>query len=169
MKKVLMILAENPFRDPEYFIPKQILEDNNIGVTTASTSDVAHGAEGADVEVDELLKDVNPKEFDAVVFIGGKGSKQYYDDQTAHELARFGAKPGKVLGAICASVGTPAKAGVLKGKRVTSDPAVADVVKEGGVIYTGEGVTVDGNIVTADGVRSAKAFGEALVKALSAI
>ncbi len=167
MKKILMIIPEKPFRDPEYFIPRQILEDNGISVMTTCAAPVAHGAEGAEVEVDILLKDVNPRDYDAIVFIGGKGSKQYYDDSKAHELAKYGAQPGKLLGSICASVGTLSKAGVLKGKKATSDPMVADIVKAGGAIYTSEGVTVDGNIITADGAKSAKAFGEALVKALS--
>ena len=45
-KKVLMILAENPFRDPEYFEPKNILEAAGIRVITTCTAPVAHGAEG---------------------------------------------------------------------------------------------------------------------------
>lgn len=165
-KKVLMILPENPFRDPEYFVPKKVLEDNGIKVVTTCTAPVAHGAEGAKVKADILFKDVKAEDYDAIIFIGGKGSRQYYDDKKAHALARFGAKPGKILGSICASVGTLAKAGVLKGKKATSDPVVADIVKAGGASYTTDGVTVDGNIITAEGRQNAKEFGEAIVKSL---
>jgi protease I len=165
-KTVLMILAENPFRDPEYFTPKKVLEDNGIKVVTTCTAPIARGAEGAEVKADIIFKNVKAEDYDAIVFIGGKGSSQYYDDKKAHDLAKFGAKPGKVLGSICASVGTLAKAGVLKGKRATSDPGVAEIVKAGGAKYTTEGVTIDGNIITAEGRQNAKEFGEALVKAL---
>lgn len=96
-KKVLMILAEHPFRDPEYFDPKKVLEDAGIKVTSTSTAAVAKGAEGAEVKVDILFKDVKTEDYDAIIFIGGKGSAQYYDDPKAQELARFGARPGKVL------------------------------------------------------------------------
>ena len=166
-KKVLMILAEHPFRDPEYFDPKKVLEDAGIKVTSTSTAAVAKGAEGAEVKVDILFKDVKTEDYDAIIFIGGKGSAQYYDDPKAQELARFGARPGKVLGSICASVGTLAKAGVIKGKKATSDPGVADLLKAGGAIYTAEGVTKDGNIITAKGRTNGKEFGEALLKELS--
>lgn len=40
------------------------------------------------------------------------------------------------------------------------------LVKAGGATYTGEGVTIDGKLITAEGPRSAKAFGEALAEAL---
>jgi len=166
-KKVLFILAEDPFRDPEYFEPRKVIENAGHKVTTTCTAPVAKGAEGATVKVDVLFKDVKASDYDAIVFIGGAGSYQYHNDKKAHELAIYGAKTGKVLGAICASVGTIANAGVLKGKKATSFSGVSDMVKAGGAIYTGAGVTVDGNIVTADGPRSAKAFGEALVKVLS--
>jgi protease I len=165
-KKVLMILAENPFRDPEYFEPKKVFEANGYKITTTCTAPIAQGAEGAKVKADILFKDVVAADYDAIVFIGGAGSYQYHNDKKAHALAAYAAK-NKVLGSICASVGTIANAGVLKGKKATSFPGVADMVKAGGAIYTGDGVTVDGNIVTADGPKSAKAFGEALVKVLN--
>jgi protease I len=166
MSQVLMVLASDPFRDPEYLEPRKVLESAGFKVTTTSTAKVAKGAEGASVTVDLLFKDVKAEDYDAIVFIGGAGSYQYHDDQKAHELAKYAVKPGKVLGAICAAVGTIANAGVLKGKKATSFSGVANMVKAGGAIYTGAGVTVDGNIVTADGPRSAKAFGEALARAL---
>jgi protease I len=167
MPKALFIIAENLFRDPEYFVPKKTLESNGITVITTSTSPIANGTEGAKVEVDIFFGDVKAEDYDAIVFIGGAGSYQYHKDKFAHELAKYAAKPGKVLGAICAAVGTPAIAGVLKGKKATSFSGVADILKANGAIYTGDGVTVSGNIITADGPKSAKAFGEALVVAIN--
>ena len=166
MKKVLMVIAPSNFRDPEYYEPKKALEDRGIKVLTASTSKTAKGAEGGVVNVEVLLKDAKADDYDAVVFIGGPGAYQFHDDKAAHELAKDTASLGKVLGAICAAVGTIAKAGVLNGKKATCFSGIADILKAGGAIYTGEGVTVDGNIITADGPKSAKAFGEALAKAL---
>jgi protease I len=168
-KKALFILPANPFRDPEYFEPKKILEDGGIQVITTSTAPIAHGAEGATVKADILFKDVRSRDYDAIVFIGGKGSYQYHNDEKAHKLARYAAKPGKLLGSICASVGTLANAGILKEKKATSDPGVADMLKAAGAIYTGDGVTIDGNIITADGRLHSQEFGEALVVAINSI
>ncbi len=166
MKKVLMVIAPSNFRDPEYYEPKKVLEAAGIKVVTTSTAKKATGAEGGAVSVDVLLKDAKAEDYDAVAFIGGPGSYQFHDDKTAHELAKNTVSSGKVLGAICAAVGTIANAGVIKGKKATCFSGVADMVKAGGAAYTAEGVTVDGNIITADGPRSAKAFGEALARAL---
>jgi len=165
-KKILMVISSENFRDPEYYDPKKVLEDGGIKVLTASTAKTAKGAEGGVVKADVLLKDANSADYDAVVFIGGPGSYQFHDDKTAHELARETVSAGKVLGAICAAAGTIAKAGVLDGKKATCFSGVAALLKAGGAIYTGDCVTTDGNIVTADGPKSAKAFGEALAKAL---
>ena len=166
MKKVLMVVAPSNFRDPEYYEPKKVLEDNGVKVMTSSTAKTAKGAEGGVVNADVLLKDANAADYDAVIFIGGPGSYQFHDDKTAHELARDTVSAGKVLGAICAAGGIIAKAGVLNGKKATCFSGVADILKAGGAIYTGDCVTTDGNIVTADGPKSAKAFGEALAKVL---
>lgn len=166
MAKVLMVIASKDFRDPEYYEPKKVLEANGIKVVTASTSKTATGAEGGVVNVDMLLKDADPDDYDAVVFIGGPGSYQFHNDKTAHELAIKTVYSKKLLGAICAAVGTIARAGVLKGKKATCFAGVSDMIKAGGAAYTGEGVTIDGKFITADGPKSAKAFGEALAKAL---
>lgn len=166
MTKVLMVIASNVFRDPEYFEPKKVLEDSGYKVVTTSTAAVAKGAEGAEVKVDLLLKDVNPSDYASIIFIGGKGSYQYHNDPKAHELAKAAVSSGKVLGAICASVGTIANAGVLKGVKATSHGDVADMVRSGGADYVGGSVVADGKIITADGPRSARSFGEAIVKAL---
>ncbi len=162
-----MVIASEGFRDPEYYEPKKVLELNGIKVTTASTSKTATGAEGGIVNTDIFLKDANANDYDAALFIGGPGSHQYFDDPKAHQIAKDIVSSGKVLGAICAAVAVPANAGVLKGKKATCFSGVVNMVKAGGATYTGEGVTVDGRFVTADGPRSAKAFGEALVKALT--
>jgi protease I len=166
MKKVLMVIAPSNFRDPEYYEPKKVLEANGIKVVTTSTSKTATGAEGGVVNVDILLKDADPDDYDAVAFIGGPGSYQFHDDKTAHELTKKTVSSGKVLGAICAAVGTIAKAGVLKGKKAACFSGISDMIKAGGAAYTGEGVTIDGKFITAEGPKSAKAFGEALAKAL---
>jgi protease I len=166
-KKVLMVVASEGFRDPEYYEPKKVLEANGIKVIAASKTKTAIGAEGGIVTTNILLKDAKANEYDAVVFIGGPGSYILHDDLKAHQLAKDTVSSGKVLGAICAAVAITAKAGVLQGIKATSFSGVADIVKAGGAIYTGEGVTVDGKFVTADGAKSAKAFGEALVKALT--
>ena len=166
MKAVLIIAFEN-FRDEEYAEPKAVLEKAGVEVTTASSKlGMAKGKLGMSAKVDILLKDVKASDYDAVLFVGGSGSYGYYDDPTAHKLARETVKEGKILGAICAAPGILSHAGLLKGKKATATPSEVDLIKQSGAIYTNTGVVADEKLITADGPQSAKAWGEAILKAL---
>ena len=59
MKKAVMIIAQENFRDEELLEPKEVLEKNGICVTVASTSlKEAKGKLGAKVKPGMLLKDI---------------------------------------------------------------------------------------------------------------
>ena len=123
---------------------------------------------GLFVQPDILLNQVKVKDYDAILFIGGSGSSEYWNDKTAHGIAQEAVKQDKVLGAICIAPVTLANAGVLKGKKVTVWPSEGIKIRNLGAQYIPSSVQVDGKIITADGPKSAKAFGEAIVKTLSA-
>jgi protease I len=168
LKKAVMIIAFDGFRDEEYAEPKAVLEKAGIKVVTAATKlGTARGKFGASATVDLLIKDVSVADYDAVLFIGGPGSYQLHDDPTAHEIVRETIKTGKVLGGICAAVTTLARAGVLKGKTVTSFPGEKENIIAAGAKHTGKGLEIDGKVITADGPQTAKAWGEAIVKHLT--
>ena len=165
-KRILMIIAFEKFRDEEYDIPKKIFERAGIVVTTASSKiGTATGKLGMKVKTDIILDQVKVKDYDALLFIGGPGCYDYYDDPTAHKIAQDTVKEGKILGAICAAPGILANAGVLAGKKATMFEDIG-VLKQFGATYTGKGVEIDGKIVTATGTNTAKAWAEAIIKAL---
>lgn len=165
-KKVVMIIAFEGFRDEEYRDPKAVLEKAGISITVASSKlGTAKGKFGMPAEVDLTLNQVKAADYDAVLFIGGPGCYEYYNDPAAHKIAQETIKEGKILGAICAAPGILANAGVLKGKKATMFTDDGTLAK-GGATYTGKGVEIDGKIITATGPQTAKAWGEAIVKAL---
>lgn len=168
-KNVVMIIACKDFRDEELETPKKILEDAGHDVTVASTStEGCKGMMGAEVDPDVLLEDVEADDYDAMIFVGGTGSSDYYENEQALELARAGDKEGLVVGAICLAPGILARAGVLKGKKATAYDAdiVRKAFEEGGADYTGSKVTVDGVMVTGNGPEAAQAFGEKIAQML---
>ena len=55
---------------------------------------------------------------------------------------------GKPIGAICHGPQILAKAGLLKGKNVTSWPGIDNEMKEAGATFHNEPVVVDGMLVT---------------------
>ena len=166
-KKVLMIIAHEIFRDEEYLQPKEILAKAGIKVITASTSlEPATGKNGAKVKPDILVRDARPEDYDAVIFVGGKGSRNYFHDPAAQALARGAAAHNKILSSICSGTGILATAGVIRDKQVTSFPAEAEIIERHGGHYTGQPVEIDGRIITANGPEAAASFGEAIKKML---
>lgn len=167
MKKVVMVIAHNGFRDEELLQPKQILEKDGIEVKVASSDlSKARGMLGVSVKPDMLLTDIKMQDFDAIVFIGGRGATEYWDNVFAHKLAQEAISLNKIVGAICIAPVTLAKAGILKGKKATVWPSEASQVQAGGANYTGRAVEEDDNIITSNGPSAASEFGETLLRAI---
>jgi protease I len=166
-KKVVMIIAQNNFRDEELLKPREVLEKNGVLVTVASSSlKEATGMLGAKVKPSLLFTDIKVSDYDAVVFVGGSGSSEYWDNPTAHKIANDAHNAKKIVGAICIAPVTLAKAGLLKNKKATTYSSTVKDIKSLGAQYTGADVEQDVNIITASGPAVAQKFGEALVNAL---
>ena len=171
-KKVAMVIAFRDFRDEEYFLPKQILQDQGAEVFTASNSTgKAVGKLGGDIEVDLLLKDLKPTDYDAVLFVGGPGAYDYFEDSDCHRIAKETADSGKILGAICIAPAILAKAGVLRGKKATVwssalDKSAVKILEDSGAVFQQEKVVVDGKIATASGPEAAEQFGQTIANLL---
>ncbi|MGC9019575.1 MAG: DJ-1/PfpI family protein [Candidatus Bipolaricaulaceae bacterium] len=167
-QKVAMIITSQNFRDEELLKPKEILEKAGLKVFVVSTTrSEVRGMLGAKVTPDLLLSELSAEDYAAIVFVGGVGASQYWDDPLAHEICRKALEKGKVLGAICIAPVTLARAGVLSGKKATVFPTEAEKLREKGAIYTGAKVEKDGRIITASGPEAAKDFAKALIEALA--
>jgi len=167
-KKVLMIIAPKNFRDEELLRPKEILEKAKANVTIASKGvKTAKGMLGSSVSVDLDLSQVNVKDYDAIVFVGGTGAEVYFNDSKALKIAKEAYEQDKVVAAICIAPSILANAGILEGKQATAFPSEASNLEANGARYTGEAVTIDGRIITAKGPEAASQFGNAIAKALA--
>jgi len=166
--KILMIVAHQNFRDEEYQRPRQLLEAQGATVVVASSSmEPARGMLGLEIRPNLLLKDVAVQDYAAIVYVGGTGASQYWDDPMAHAIARQAIEQGKVLAAICLAPATLARAGVLQGKRATVFASARGELEAGGAVYTGQLVERDGLIITANGPDAAEAFAEEIIRILS--
>jgi protease I len=162
-----MVIAPSVFRDEEYAEPKAILEARGAEVTTASVAPgECIGKLGMRATATLSVADAVHRNWDAVLFIGGAGAQVFFDDAAAHELARQQVQSGRVLSAICIAPSTLARAGLLEGVCATAFPDREDDLKSHGAIWTGEPVTVDGQIITGNGPDAATSFGEAVARVL---
>jgi protease I len=168
MKRVVFITAPTVFRDEEYYKPKQILENAGIEVVTASVKigDLT-GRFGFKTTSSILIEEVNPDNFDAIVFVGGDGASIFFDDTNTLKLANIFFQQNKPTAAICIAGVTLANAGILKGKKATVFIDGKESLIKGGAAYTGSLLEIDRNIITANGHEAAEVFGKAILKVLN--
>ncbi len=170
--KIALIIAFENFRDEEYFIPKDVFEKNGAKVKTFSSSlGKAIGKFGGEAKADFLLEDLDVDNFDAIVFAGGPGAKQYIEDERCLEIAREAEKMGKVLGAICIAPLILSAAGVLKGKRATVwssslDKSAINILEASGAVYEDKRVVVEDKIITGSGPEAAESFAKTIMELL---
>ena len=165
MDKVLLVIAPQVFRDEELFETREELEKAGFETVIASTTKgICTGKLGGVAEAAISIEEARSSDYQAIVFVGGMGSQVYFEHPEAHDLAWEMYADGKVVSAICAAPVILAKAGLLKDKKATVYPDHEYTLKQYGAIYTGEAVTVDGNIITGNGPESSRAFGQAVAK-----
>jgi protease I len=166
-KTAAMVIAAKGFRDEEYQIPKAILEKAGVRVVTVSTTlTEAVGKLGLRVIPDRLLKQLTVDDADVILFVGGGGSEQYFDDPIAHRIAHEYAQNGKIVGAICIAPVILARAGLLAGKKATVFPDGQAALEQNGACYTGNPVEVDGLLITGNGPAAAAEFGRKTLELL---
>ncbi len=166
VKKVLMVIAPNDFRDEEFFETKEVLEKSNIDVTVVnSTGQPSKSMFGKIVTPDKNFYDVDAKDFDAVVFVGGSGAAAYLNHKRALELAKDFYDSGKVTAAICIAPTILVNAHILNGKKATAFPSERNNINAVGS-YTGSDIEEDGKIITASGPKAAVEFGKRIAEAL---
>ncbi len=158
-----MIIASSNFRDEEFKVPKDIFEKNGYSVTVASGSlSESVGMLGMKVRPDITLDKVNVDKFDAVVFVGGNGSAEYFTNVLAQKIAKDAFAKDKTLAAICLAPNILANAGLLKCKKATCNDS-ENLIKQG-AYYTGKPVEQDGKIITGIGPDASKEFAETILR-----
>ncbi|MCK5490995.1 MAG: DJ-1/PfpI family protein [Candidatus Pacebacteria bacterium] len=171
-KNILMIIASKNFRDEEYFIPFQFFQKEGAKIITASSieGDIM-GVHGGEAVSNLTLQKIEMENFDAVVFVGGGGASEFFENGDAHRIISDTIKLYKVLAAICIAPVILAKAGVLDGKNATVWSSALDKngkkeLEKAGCSVLDKNVVVDGNIITANGPAVAEEFAKEITEAI---
>ncbi len=168
--KALIILMPKDFRDEEFKIPKERLEDAGISVTVVGfESTTTRGMFGTTAIPDLLIDNVDIDDYDAVIIPGGSGSPKYlWNDHRVLDTVKKAYEKGKVVAAICLSGAVLANSGILNGKNATvfASPDAIKVLKDKGANYLKRDVVVDGKIVTAEGPKAAGKFADEILRLL---
>ncbi|HSQ77770.1 MAG TPA: type 1 glutamine amidotransferase domain-containing protein [Nitrospirota bacterium] len=164
--KVLMMSADN-FEDSELLVPYYRLKEEGIEVDIASVRrGIIKGKHGYGVDVNKIVGEVNPDDYDLLLLPGGKAPETVRKEQKALDIARAFFAGNKPVAAICHGPQTLISAGLLKGRRATCYRSVAQEMKDAGVLYEDSEVVVDGNLVTSRQPSDLPAFMRETMKML---
>jgi len=169
--KILVVIAPKNYRDEELFEPLNIFKKNNIDAEVVSTTKGEHtGMLGGKITTTMNIDEINEKDYDGIVIVGGSGSKKYlWNNDNLINLVKSFYENNKIVSAICISPAVLAISNILKNKQATvfpSNDAIEELLK-GGAIYVDEGVVVDKTIITAKNPDYATDFGIKIVELLN--
>lgn len=167
MKKVLLFLADG-FEEVEALTVVDYLRRMDIEVNTVSiTKDKkVKGAHDIVVIADNLISEINDIDaYDGVVIPGGMpGATNLRDNGKVIDIVKSVNEKKRLVAAICAGPMVLERAGIIKGRKVTSYPGFEDELKDGR--YIEENVVKDENIITARGPVLAVDFAIEIVRYL---
>lgn len=162
-----MIIPQNNFRDEELFETKNVFEKKGIEVKVAAPKkEKGIGKLGGEIMPDLSFNQIKINDYQAIIFIGGPGTADYFRDDFVLDLAKGAYEAKKIVAAICIAPTILANAGLLKGKRVTAFPSEEEDILNKGAIYTGNVVEASGNIITGRGPEAATEFAQKIIQKL---
>ncbi len=161
---ILIFLPANNFGEEEYLITTKVFlkSGKNVFITSDSNT-VCSGDNGLKVKADTDFYNVNEKNFSAIVLIGGKGSKDYWDNAQLHHIVKNFKRVGKIVAAICSAPVILARAGLLSKIPATCWSEDKNELINLGIEYKDRSIIAENAVVTADGPRSAEQFAETVL------
>ena len=165
---VAIVVPMRDFKDEEYNDLVDILMQNGIiHEVIASASGECVGVNGLRLDAIYSFDQADTDRYSCMAMIGGPGTDAYIHNDSLHDLARRFLEIDKIVAAICWAPAILANAGLLMKKNATVWEGAKNELLTHGANYTGEAVTVDGNILTADGPNSTIKFANTLVDMLT--
>ena len=162
-KSILIVLAGSDFNEDEYLVVKTILEREGFKVFIASDAHtLCVGSRGMKVRADVSFFNMRESNFAAVVIIGGKGIKNYWNDFQLHNLINAFNSANKIVAAICSAPIVFSRAGILNGKEATCYQSDAEELKRDGVEFINKPVVFRKNIITAQDASAAHEFAQTI-------
>jgi protease I len=166
--KRAVVFAENDYEDLELWYPRLRLEEAGAKVIIAGPGEKSYKSKhGYPAAADANVKELNPADFDALVIPGGWCPDRLRRYPEVLQFTRAMVEQNKVVGAICHAGWVLASAEVVRGRRVTSVPAIKDDLIHAGANWVDEPAVIDGRLVTAQIPKDLPAFCREIIALLS--
>jgi len=168
--KKVAILVTDGFEQVELTKPREALDEAGaetkiVSLKSGKIQGMNHADKGDKFDVDLTLGEARPEEFDALMIPGGLMNP---DDLRSHddglEFTRHFFREGKPVAAICHGPWVLIDAGVVRGRTLTSWPAIKTDVKNAGGKWINEEVVVDNGLVTSRKPDDIPAFNRKMIE-----
>jgi protease I len=167
------ILTENGFEEVELTVPKAALENAGAEVEVISPQPCMVKAWdetnwGIDVKVDKELAHAKVADYDALVLPGGVlNPDKLRQNKVAVSFVKEFLHSGKPVAAICHGSQTLVETGLLRGKTMTSYPAIKTDLINAGANWVDKEVVHFENLITSRTPADLEDFNEELIETLS--
>jgi protease I len=168
--KEVAILVTDGFEQVEMTKPREALDEAGAETKIVSLKpgkiQGMHHADKADkFDVDLTLDEARPEKFDALLIPGGlMNPDALRSNEDALEFTRHFFREGKPVAAICHGPWVLIDAGVVRGRMLTSWPAIKTDVKNAGGKWVNEEVVVDNGLVTSRKPDDIQAFNKKMIE-----
>ena len=155
---VLFVLPAKDFNEDEYLVTLNALERTSIKYFIASDSNsLCVGSNGLKVKNDIQFYNIHESNFDGLILIGGKGTREYWNHPVLISTVQKFVKNKKPVGAICSAPIILANAGVIS-CCATCYPDDRPEIEKQGISYKDESVVSSKKIITAKDPSSTSEF-----------
>ncbi len=169
-RKKVAILVTDGFEQVELTKPREALDEAGadskiVSLKPGKIQGMHHADKGDKFDVDLTLDEARPEEFDALMIPGGlinPDALRLNDD--ALEFTRQFFREGKPVAAMCHGPWVLIDAGVVRGRTLTSWPAIKTDVKNAGGKWINEDVVVDNGLVTSRKPDDIPAFNKKMIE-----
>ena len=168
MNKKAAILLATGYEEGEALFIVDVLRRASLtcDIVSVMGTPVVEGSHAIVVQADKML-DETIMDYDMLILPGGlPGATNLRDSTKVIEAVQAFNREGKFIGAICAAPMVLQRAGVHKGRTLTSYPGDKYQSLFQDADYREEIVVVDGNLITSRGPATTLPFAYALVDAL---
>jgi len=168
-KKIAILVADG-FEQVEMTEPRAALDNEGadtriVSVKSGQIQGMHHADKGEKFDVDLTLDDTDPADFDALLIPGGlMNPDTLRSTPKALEFARHFFEEGKPVAAICHGPWVLIDAGVVRGRTLTSWPAIKTDVRNAGGNWVDQEVVVDNGLVTSRKPDDIPAFNRKMIE-----
>ena len=168
--KKVAILVTDGFEQVEMTKPREALDEAGaetkiVSLTPGKIQGMHHADKADKFDVDLTLDEARPEEFDALLIPGGlMNPDALRSNEDALEFTRHFFREGKPVAAICHGPWVLIDAGIVRGRTLTSWPAIKTDVKNAGGKWVNEEVVVDNGLVTSRKPDDIPAFNKKMIE-----